>query len=393
MIGAWSYSAARCVCSPARWRSACSTARSASQGRARVIWIGLDAAVGGCGIWATHFIAMLAYDPGTGAGYNIRVTRAVAGFCGRDHRRRSQHRAVRCRAGRRVALGGAVVGVGVAAMHYTGMMALELPAHIVWSPGIVVASIVLGSLFAALALVVAVGPATASADALAAAVLLTVAIVSHHFTAMGAVTLVPDPTLVIDGLSISPTVLSFLTAAAAAAILGISLAAAVIDRRAKGELARQKVVLDTALENMSQGLCMFDAEGRILLFNERYGEMMGRDRLQPQGPLAARRAARSEGDRPMGRRSRSSSSPRLVAAARAGNTVTKVVDQGRPFDPRRRSADEGRRLGRDLRGHHRMAAGPGTDLAHGAPRRADQSAEPDAVPRAARAGAAARQAQ
>src|SRR5271169_1221089 len=46
----------------------------ASQGRTRLIWIGLDAAVSGCGIWATHFIAMLAYDPGNGAGYSIRVT-------------------------------------------------------------------------------------------------------------------------------------------------------------------------------------------------------------------------------------------------------------------------------------------------------------------------------
>ena len=46
----------------------------ASQGRARAAWIALDAVVSGCGIWATHFIAMLAYDPGTGAGYSIRVT-------------------------------------------------------------------------------------------------------------------------------------------------------------------------------------------------------------------------------------------------------------------------------------------------------------------------------
>jgi len=43
-------------------------------GRSRLIWIGMDAAVSGCGIWATHFIAMLAYDPGTAAGYNIAIT-------------------------------------------------------------------------------------------------------------------------------------------------------------------------------------------------------------------------------------------------------------------------------------------------------------------------------
>ena len=46
----------------------------ASHGRTRAIWICLDAAVGGCGIWATHFVAMLAYDPGAGAGYSIPVT-------------------------------------------------------------------------------------------------------------------------------------------------------------------------------------------------------------------------------------------------------------------------------------------------------------------------------
>src|ERR1700731_1171010 len=45
-----------------------------SRGYARLIWAALDAAVSGCGIWATHFIAMLAYDPGNGAGYSIQVT-------------------------------------------------------------------------------------------------------------------------------------------------------------------------------------------------------------------------------------------------------------------------------------------------------------------------------
>jgi len=35
----------------------------AATGRTRLVWLSLDAAVAGCGIWATHFIAMLAYDP------------------------------------------------------------------------------------------------------------------------------------------------------------------------------------------------------------------------------------------------------------------------------------------------------------------------------------------
>jgi diguanylate cyclase (GGDEF)-like protein/PAS domain S-box-containing protein len=49
----------------------------------------------------------------------------------------------------------------------------------------------------------------------------------------------------------------------------------VSDRQSKGKLRQQKILLDTALENMSQGLCMFDADGNMTLFNERYAKMMG----------------------------------------------------------------------------------------------------------------------
>jgi diguanylate cyclase (GGDEF)-like protein/PAS domain S-box-containing protein len=213
-------------------------------------------------------------------------------------------------------------------MHYTGMLALQLPARIVWSPGIVAASVLFGSVFAALALVVSSRGNSFRYDS-AATALLTTAIVSHHFTAMGAVTLVPDPTLVADGIDISPAALSFLTALAAFAILGISLAAAMIDRRSKGELHQQKIVLDTALENMSQGLCMFDAEGRIVLFNERYSELMGRTGLNLQGRtlLDVLRHQKSIGEW--------DGDPdeffaRLVAETKAGNAVTKtVVQKGR----------------------------------------------------------------
>ena len=103
-----------------------------------MIWICIDAAVGGCGIWATHFIAMLAYDPGTGAGYNIAITLLSLVFAIAIGRR--PRIALSGSPQWVVAIGGAVIGGGVAAMHYTGMMALEIPALIMWSPGIVLAS-------------------------------------------------------------------------------------------------------------------------------------------------------------------------------------------------------------------------------------------------------------
>ncbi|MGV7211930.1 EAL domain-containing protein [Bradyrhizobium sp. UFLA05-112] len=246
----------------------------ATQGSARLVWLALDAIVSGCGIWATHFIAMLAYGPGAGAAYNIPVTvlslifAISVTFVGLSIAASSTRTPW-------ILLGGAIVGGGVAAMHYTGMAALEMPAHVGWVSGTVTASILFGIVFGAAAIYVAARRDDLS-HALSATGLLTLAIVSHHFTAMGAVELTPDPTLATSGLSIAPATLSLLTASAAAAIIAIALVAAILDRRAKGQLGRQQVVLDTALENMSQGLCMFDGDGRILLFNEHYASMMGR---------------------------------------------------------------------------------------------------------------------
>jgi diguanylate cyclase (GGDEF)-like protein len=297
----------------------------ASTGRTRALWVCLDAAVGGCGIWATHFVAMLAYDPGAGAGYDVSVTLlslilavciVAVGLC------------VALTSGRQsvVAIGGAIIGAGVAAMHYTGMAALELPAYIVWAPGIVSASVVFGSVFAAIAMLVAVRRDNA-AHTVAAAGLLTVAIVSHHFTGMGAITLVPDPTLGSDRLTVSPAALSFLTSVGAFAILGISLLAAVFDRRAKSALHEQKILLDSAITNMSQGLCMFDADGHILLFNQRYVELMKRSGMQLQGRLLLdvlrELKAAGEWDKDPDEFFNT-----LMENARAGRVVTRTIDRG-----------------------------------------------------------------
>ncbi|BCA05712.1 MULTISPECIES: bifunctional diguanylate cyclase/phosphodiesterase [Bradyrhizobium] len=298
-------------------------ARAASGG-ARVSWIALDAVVAGCGIWATHFIAMQAYGPGAGGAYNIPVTvlslifAIAVTFVGLS---------ISVSATRTipVALGGAVVGGGVAAMHYTGMMALEIPARIGWATDTVAVSIVLGIVFGSLALVVA-GRRDGVANALGATVLLTVAIVSHHFTAMGAVELTPDPSIVISGLSIPPASLSVLTASAAVAIIAIALAAAVLDRRAKGELGRQQVVLDTALENMSQGLCMFDADGKIMLFNERYAAMLRRTDIALTGRLLVD-VLREEQAKGQWQGDADEFFARLVVDAREGRTTSQVVNR------------------------------------------------------------------
>ena len=61
----------------------------------------------------------------------------------------------------------------------------------------------------------------------------------------------------------------------AATVVGSLAIISVIGRSAYRRLREQKLCLDTAVDNMSQGLTMFDRSGRLVLCNRRYIEMYG----------------------------------------------------------------------------------------------------------------------
>ena len=241
----------------------------AAVGRTRAAWIITAGAATGCGIWATHFIAMMAYDPGVSIAYNIGLT--VLSLIAAATITAGGLAVAVCSTGRWGApTAGAIVGGGIACMHYTGMWALELPGRVTWILGLVTASVILGMLFGAAALTIAVRRRGMQAM-IGAAVLLTLAIVSHHFTAMGAVEIVPDPTRTIATFSLSPGLLTVAVASAAIAILGMSLVSAFADRL----IENKSRLLATALNSMTQGVVMFDAGGRLVFRNERYIDMYG----------------------------------------------------------------------------------------------------------------------
>jgi PAS domain S-box-containing protein len=241
----------------------------ATSGRTRVIWIIAAGVAGGFGIWATHFVAMLAYEPGITVAYGVTLTvfslaaaAATMSF--------ALCIAVYVPTRWAPPLSGALIGGGIAAMHYTGMFAVEIPGRIVWRMDLVAASIILGMIFGAFAMKVAVR-SFKRRDAAIAAVLLTLAIVSHHFTAMGAVEIVLDPTRSVGGLAISPAVLAAGIASGAMAVLGIALTSAFAGRR----LHDKSAYLALALNNMTQGFVMFDSAERLVVCNDRYIEMYG----------------------------------------------------------------------------------------------------------------------
>jgi NO-binding membrane sensor protein with MHYT domain len=127
---------------------------------------------------------MLAFSPGMPSGYNVALTSLSlvaaivltgVGFAV----------AVAPNLPASASIGGAIVGGGIAAMHYTGMAAFEVQGHILWDPVLVSASITLGALFGAIALPVGLHRGGIQWK-IFGALLLTLAICSHHSTAMGA---------------------------------------------------------------------------------------------------------------------------------------------------------------------------------------------------------------
>lgn len=240
-----------------------------TRGRARAIWIAAAGAATGCGIWSTHFLAMLAYEPGIPVAYNINLTTlslmaaAIITACGLAV-------AVFIPALLGALIGGGIIGAGVAAMHYLGMWAIEIPGRVTWDVSLVAASIILGMVLGMAALAVAVRW-RGMRSLLSSAFILTLAIVSHHFTAMGAVEIIPDPTLTFTAPSLSPSSLAIALASVAVAILSMSLISAFADSRLdnKGQL------LSITLNNMTQGVVLFDVNSRLAVCNDRYLSMYG----------------------------------------------------------------------------------------------------------------------
>src|SRR5271170_5322226 len=119
-----------------------------SAARMRSIWLAVAAVTTGFGIWATHFVAMLAFEPGLPSGYDVTLTilsliiAIVLTWAGLAV-------ALSATLPAAAALGGLIVGGGIAAMHFTGMAAFEIEGRIVWDPALVTASIVLGEVLGA----------------------------------------------------------------------------------------------------------------------------------------------------------------------------------------------------------------------------------------------------
>jgi NO-binding membrane sensor protein with MHYT domain len=165
------------------------TARSReSSGGSRARWLILAAvSIGSTGIWLMHFMAMLGFDvPASVVRYDVGMTALSLGIAvvivGLGLFTVGFGRA----SGPKIVFGGTFTGVGVAAMHYTGMAAVRVNGQITYHPGRVGLSVLIAVVAAIVALWFAVVIRGASAT-VSAALIMAVAVCSMHYTAMSAV--------------------------------------------------------------------------------------------------------------------------------------------------------------------------------------------------------------
>ena len=196
----------------------------ATSGRLRNTWLAGAGLVAGCGIWGTHFVAMLAYKPGFAVEYDPGLTLLsliiAVSLCGLGFWLSLT------KAG--PVIGGAVTGAAIGTMHYVGMAAVRVPADAVWDWRYVAASAVIGIAAMAGGMTLVTGKRDWR-HAAAGALVFTLAICSMLFTGMSAVTYFFDPAIHVPNVVLDPTALAVAVAAIAVLIVALGLVGSLVD--------------------------------------------------------------------------------------------------------------------------------------------------------------------
>ncbi|WP_121116683.1 bifunctional diguanylate cyclase/phosphodiesterase [Croceibacterium ferulae] len=278
------------LCSATCWATI-TLVRSAqrARNRNRLRWTALAATATGVGVWATHFIAMLGYDPGVAAGYEVLLTAislaivtAAAGL--------AFWLALRLGGWRGAVAGGIVLGCGISAMHYAGMAAVTFPGRFLFDRAGVTASVLLAIAPLIPALLLALDWRGAR-SALGAAMLVALAILLLHFTGMASITVVPDAARDLAGSStvLSPMNLGTLIGVVASGLLALLGMASLFASRARFTIASREREFALLVQSV-QGLAiyMLAPDGTVCSWNRGARSLKGYTEDEAIGlPLAA----------------------------------------------------------------------------------------------------------
>ena len=224
--------------------------------------------IGGFAVWTAQLLAMLDYASQTGPRFVLVQILAslgivVVGLC-------LSAVLASARPSRRTRVSAALLGASsVAAMHVVGMMAIRMDgAGLVWNEAAAAGS-VLASVALALCAALWSGqdawwrvPATTTFAVLSFGAL--------YFGSMSSVEILPDPRAVVPMDALSELALTAWIGTGATLVLGGAACVTALALRDSHTALRH---LREAIDTMPDGLGLYDAEDRLLIWNARYAEV------------------------------------------------------------------------------------------------------------------------
>jgi two-component system, cell cycle sensor histidine kinase and response regulator CckA len=248
--------------------------RAANTATARLIWLATAGLSMGFGIWAMHFIAMLAVEIPIRVHFGLLTTVLSAGFAALASAAAFHLVAQEVRSRTRLALAGVILGSGIGLMHYVGMAALSMPARIYYDPWLFALSVVVAVVLSTTALtILTVLPGLRMGRGLmtrlAGAAIMGLAIVLMHYTGMFATYFFPEPGLRLSGEVLDPQMMASVISAVALLLVGIALVAAVLNQRVE----RAETLLRSAINSIAEGFVIFDSDHRVIICNDAYRAM------------------------------------------------------------------------------------------------------------------------
>jgi NO-binding membrane sensor protein with MHYT domain len=214
----------------------------AHDGGRRAAWLCMAAvAIGATGIWAMHFIAMLGFSiPGQAIQYNVPLTIAsmvlaivvvgiglfIVGY-GNGSRKR-------------LLVGGVIIGIGVASMHYIGMAAMVMPDSMSYNPLLFVVSVAIAVVAGTAALWIGTW-VRGWLTTLGASMVMGAAVSGMHYTGMAAMHVYASPGMTATG-GVSGT--AFLVPL----IVGISLVSLVLTLIISLSPSEDEIAIDMSLQ-------------------------------------------------------------------------------------------------------------------------------------------------
>src|SRR6266404_7557073 len=264
---------------------------TAATGRVRMVWLAGGATAMGVGIWSMHYIGMLAFSLPVPVLYDwptVLLSLLAAVFAAAvalfivSRQKMGWLRAL---------TGSAIMGSGIATMHYTGMAAMRLPAMCSYNPLLLTLSFVFAIAISLVALWLTFRfredrKATGWRKA-ANSIVMGVAIPVMHYTGMAAARFTPSAVIPDTSHAVSTSTLSIAgVSAVTLLVLGVAVLTSAVGRRFSAQTFKlrehEKRVL-AITQTAPDAIVSADSDGRITYFNPAAERIFGYSSAEASG--------------------------------------------------------------------------------------------------------------